>query len=66
MKRLYRSRKQKMVAGICGGVADYFKVDVTLIRVIYAALCLFSFFVPCILLYIVLYFIIPEADEWES
>ena len=32
MKRLYRSRKNKVIAGVCGGVAEYFSVDPTLIR----------------------------------
>lgn len=31
-KRLYRSRESRMVCGVCGGIADYFNVDPTLIR----------------------------------
>jgi phage shock protein C len=34
MKRLYRSRKEKKIEGVCGGIAEYFEVDPTLIRVI--------------------------------
>jgi phage shock protein C len=32
MKKLYKSRTNKQVSGVCGGLADYFKVDATLIR----------------------------------
>lgn len=32
MKRLYRSREQRMICGVCGGVAEYFNIDPTLIR----------------------------------
>ena len=33
-KKLYRSKKDKMIAGVCGGIADYFDVDPTLIRLL--------------------------------
>ena len=33
-KRLYRSRKERMLFGVCGGVAEYFDVDPTLVRLI--------------------------------
>ncbi|MDP2873260.1 MAG: PspC domain-containing protein [Bacillota bacterium] len=32
MKRVYRSQSQKMIAGVCGGIAEYFNVDPTLVR----------------------------------
>ena len=35
MKKLYRSRKQQMLAGVCAGIAKYFDVDVTLVRLIW-------------------------------
>ncbi len=65
MRKLMRSRKHRMVAGICGGVADYFGIDPTIVRVIFALILIFGVFVPPILLYVVLYFIIPEEDAWE-
>ena len=40
-KRLYRSNKDRMIAGVCGGIAEYFDVDPTLIRVI-AIILLFA------------------------
>lgn len=65
MKKLYRSRKQRMIAGICGGFAEYFNIDVTIMRVIFALLFFFGGFIIPIILYGALYFIIPEWDSWE-
>ena len=56
MKKLYRSRSDKMIAGICGGIADYFKVDSTLIRVVFLVL-IFSGLWP--LVYLIMWVIIP-------
>ena len=35
MKRLYRLRNERMICGVCGGIADYFGIDPTLIRVLW-------------------------------
>ena len=59
-KRLYRSRSQKMFAGVCGGIAEYFNIDPTVVRILWA---LVSFWGPGILAYIVCAFIIPEKPE---
>jgi phage shock protein C len=56
-KRLYRSRDERMIWGVCGGIAKYFDVDPTLIRII-AVLTLF-FALTGILVYIILAIIIP-------
>lgn len=61
MKRLHRS-SDKMLAGVCGGIAEYFDVDPTLIRVLYAALTLFTAGFPGILLYIVMMILMPNYD----
>jgi phage shock protein C len=59
-KRLYKSKTDKMVDGVCGGIAKYFNVDPTLIRVAYAILSFFGgFFIGGIILYIILAIIIP-------
>ncbi len=34
-KRLYRSRTEKMIAGVCGGLAEYFDIDPTIIRILW-------------------------------
>ncbi|KHO62124.1 phage shock protein C (PspC) family protein [Thermoanaerobacter sp. YS13] len=56
-RKLYRSREQKMLGGVCGGIAEYFDVDVTLVRLI-CLLAIFSGFglIP----YIIAWIIIPE------
>ncbi|RME24820.1 MAG: PspC domain-containing protein [Candidatus Zixiibacteriota bacterium] len=58
-QRLYRSRKEKMIGGVCGGLAEYFDVDPTLVRLI-AVVLLFASGVG-LLAYIIAWIIIPEA-----
>jgi len=41
-KRLYRSRRQVMLAGVCGGIADYFKLDPTVVRLAWALITIFT------------------------
>jgi phage shock protein C len=57
-KRLYKSRKERMLFGVCGGIAEYFDVDPTLIRLVTVlAWCSgFGF-----LAYIIAAIVIPEA-----
>lgn len=59
-KRLTRSSNDKIIGGVCGGIADYFAIDPTIVRIIYAAFTLFSAFVLGIVFYSALLFIIPE------
>lgn len=61
-KVLVRKRDGRMVAGVCAGLADYFGSDVTLIRVIVAALTVFTGGAG-ILAYLVAWAIIPEEDR---
>ena len=56
-KRLYRSR-QRILGGVCGGVADYFNIDKTIARLIFAALVLA--YGTGIWLYLLLWIIVPE------
>lgn len=58
-KKLTRSAN-KMVAGVCGGLAEYFGLDATLVRVIYVALTIFSAAFPGIILYLVMMLLMPE------
>ena len=62
-KKLYRSRKDKIISGICGGIGQYFNIDSNLVRVIAAFVCLTP---PGILTYIVAWFIIPPEPEEEG
>lgn len=60
-KKLFRS-SNKMLAGICGGIAEYMGIDPTVVRVIYAVLTIFSAAFPGLLLYIILMLLIPQAE----
>ena len=60
-KKLYRSKTDKMLCGVLGGLAEYLDVDATLIRILYAALSDFSAGFPGIVLYIICAIVIPEA-----
>lgn len=60
-KKLYRSNSDKMLCGVLGGLAEYLNVDATLIRILYAAISVFSAGFPGIVLYIICAIVIPEA-----
>lgn len=58
-KRLYRSREEKIIGGVCGGLAEYLNVDPTLVRL---ALVLITLFAGAgIIAYLVLWVIVPLA-----
>ena len=58
MKKLYRSEKDKVIAGVLGGFAEYINVDSTVVRLGYVLITLFSCFAG-ILFYIIAWIIIP-------
>ncbi len=58
-KKLYRSSYNKMVGGVCGGLAEYFDVDPTIIRLVTAFLIIFSGFFPGLVFYLIAWAIIP-------
>ncbi|HOM94729.1 MAG TPA: PspC domain-containing protein [Candidatus Saccharicenans sp.] len=58
-KKLYRSTRQKMLGGVCGGLAEYFDLDVSLIRLIFVGLALLTAILPMVLFYLVAWLIIP-------
>lgn len=59
-RRLYRTTDDKLVAGVCGGLARYLNLDPTLVRVVVGLLTLFSLGFPGVIGYIVLIFVMPE------
>ena len=61
MKKLYRSTSNRMLAGVCAGVAEYLNVDPTVIRVIWAIASVFWFI--GIVAYIACALIIPEKPD---
>jgi len=60
-KQLLRSRENKMIAGVCGGVAEYFLVDTTIVRIIWVAITL-AFLPGGIIAYIVAAIVMPEKQ----
>ncbi len=62
-RRLYRSRQDRMIGGVCGGLGQYFDVDPVIVRLIFLLL-LFSG--PGILAYIVLMIVVPERPLGET
>ncbi|GAH55174.1 unnamed protein product [marine sediment metagenome] len=59
-KRLYRSRKDRKLCGVCGGIAEYLNADPTIVRLLWTALTIFSEFFLGIILYLACCLIIPE------
>jgi phage shock protein C len=59
-KRIYRSR-DKMIGGVCSGLAEYFNIDPTLMRLIFVALCLTPF--HGLLIYLIMWVITPVEPQ---
>lgn len=60
--RLYRNPRKGVLRGVCAGVADYFGVEPWVVRGL-TLLCLFFFFVPTVLIYVIAGVLLPEAPE---
>jgi phage shock protein PspC (stress-responsive transcriptional regulator) len=57
---LRRSRKHRLIGGVCGGLAEWLGWDVSLVRVLYIIVSIFSVGFPGILAYIILWILMPE------
>ncbi|MCH5295398.1 MAG: PspC domain-containing protein [Treponema sp.] len=64
-KRFYKSQERK-ICGVCGGIAEYFDFDPSLVRVLYTVLTLCTSLFPCIIVYIVLAFVMPDRPSAEE
>ena len=60
-RRLTRSQN-KMIAGVCAGIAEYFGWEVTLFRVVFVVVSILSVAFPGILVYLVLWVVMPRPD----
>ena len=60
---LRRSRTNRMIAGVVGGLAEYFEVDPTLLRVVYVAGSIVSAAFPGLLVYLLLWMLMPERED---
>jgi phage shock protein C len=66
IKKLYRSEKDSLVAGIIGGIGEYFNVDPTILRLAFIVLVLITGIFPGVIVYIIAYFIIPDRPAGSS
>lgn len=62
---LRRSRRYKAIAGVCAGFAEYFDLDVALVRIVWAIVTVFSGIVAGVLAYLICWIVIPQ-EELES
>jgi phage shock protein C len=60
-RKLYRSQNQRMLAGVCGGLAEYFNIDATVMRVLFLILAVFGG--SGLVLYLVMWIVIPDASK---
>jgi phage shock protein C len=60
--KLHRSRRSRMIAGVCGGLAEWLGWDPTLVRLLYVVVSVLSVAFPGILVYILLWILMPESS----
>ena len=60
-RRLYRSRTDRKLAGVCGGLAQYSNIDATLIRVLFVVLALLGG--PGLVIYLLMWILVPEGPQ---
>ena len=59
-KRLYRSNRDVMLGGVASGIAEYFNIDPTVVRLLFVLLAFMTAGVPVVLLYLILWIIMPR------
>jgi phage shock protein PspC (stress-responsive transcriptional regulator) len=60
---LQRSRDQRIIAGVCGGIAEWLGWNASLVRVLYVIVSLASAAFPGILVYVILWILMPERED---
>jgi phage shock protein C len=65
MKRLYRSKQERMLGGVCGGLGEHLDVDPTVIRLVWAVIALLSLGTG-LLIYLIAWLIIPEEGAADT
>ena len=66
MKRLYLSRTDKKIGGICGGIGEYFEVDSTIVRLIVVCLAIATAVFPVIIGYLLAWLLVPQKPVEPS
>ena len=62
-RKLARSRKEKMIGGVCGGFAEYFGWAPWVVRFAYVVISILSAAFPGILIYLLLWFLMPVSED---
>jgi phage shock protein C len=62
-KKLYRSRTDRMVGGVCGGLGKYLSLDATVVRLIAVVLMVLTGVIPGVIVYLVLMLIVPLEPQ---
>ncbi len=62
-KKLYRSLNQKMLGGVCGGLAEFFDTDVSLVRLVFVAVTLVTAILPMLLFYLIAWIVVSEEPD---
>ena len=65
-KRLYRSRKGRKLVGVLGGLAKYFGLDPSLVRIAYVVMTFFTLGIPGIMFYLAMAFIVPLEPKAQG
>jgi phage shock protein C len=60
MKKLYISKKDRKIFGICGGIGETYDIDPTLVRLVVVFLCFATAILPVVLTYLAAWIIVPE------
>ena len=61
-KKLTHSSSDKVIAGVCGGLAKWFGWDLAMVRILYVLISFFSAAFPGLIVYIILWVVMPEGD----
>lgn len=62
-KKFYRSLSQRMLGGVCGGLAEYFDTDASLVRLVFVGLCLLTAILPMVLFYLIAWIVVPTEPK---
>lgn len=65
MKKLCKDREHKLICGVCAGIAEYFNIDPTLVRVIWAIASIILVGIGGILAYVICALILPDKSKVE-
>lgn len=64
-KQLYRSRTNRLIGGVCGGLGHFFGVDPTLVRLLFVVVGIIGQVFPALIIYIVMMLVVPEEPLGE-